>query len=101
MRISDWSSDVCSSDLYFTARYFGIKNYGRIYGFLYTGVALGAGLGPFCFAFLSDITGSYVASFQAALGLFLFGGVSILLLGRYHATEDAHSTSHCPTQNCM
>src|SRR3546814_725001 len=73
---------------YFTARYFGIKNYGRIYGFLYTGVALGAGLGPFCFAFLSDITGSYVASFQAALGLFLFGGVSILLqIGRASCRE--------------
>lgn len=79
---------------YFTARYFGIRNYGRIYGFLYTGVALGAGLGPFCFALLSDITGSYVASFQAALYLFLFGGVSILFLGRYPASDGTVSVTH-------
>ena len=68
---------------YFAARYFGLRNYGRIYGLLYTGVALGAGLGPISFAYLSQITGSYVASFQAAMALFAFGGVSILFLGRY------------------
>lgn len=68
---------------YFAARYFGLRNYGRIYGLLYTGVALGAGLGPISFAYLSQITGSYVAGFQAAMALFAFGGVSILFLGRY------------------
>lgn len=68
---------------YFAARYFGLRNYGRIYGLLYTGVALGAGLGPISFAYLSQITGSYTASFQIALALFAFGGVSILFLGRY------------------
>ena len=68
---------------YFAARYFGLRNYGRIYGLLYTGVALGAGLGPISFAYLSQITGSYLASFQAAMALFAFGGISILFLGRY------------------
>ncbi|HJS09791.1 MFS transporter [Sphingopyxis sp.] len=68
---------------FFTARYFGIRNYGRIYGFLYTGVAFGAGLGPVAFAYLSDLTGSYNASFQGALVLFALGGTSILFLGRY------------------
>ena len=68
---------------YFAARYFGLRNYGRIYGLLYTGVALGAGVGPISFAYLSQITGSYTASFQMVLGLFAFGGVSILFLGRY------------------
>ena len=68
---------------YFAARYFGLRNYGRIYGLLYTGVALGAGLGPISFAYLSQISGSYTASFQVALGLFAFGGFSILFLGRY------------------
>ncbi|MGE3689898.1 MAG: MFS transporter [Novosphingobium sp.] len=72
---------------FFTARYFGIRNYGRIYGFLYTGVAFGAGLGPVSFAYLSDLTGSYAASFQAALALFALGGISILFLGRYPRFE--------------
>lgn len=76
---------------FFTARYFGIRNYGRIYGFLYTGVAFGAGLGPVSFAYLSDLTGSYTASFQAALVLFTLGGISILFLGRYPRFEEARS----------
>lgn len=74
---------------FFTARYFGIRNYGRIYGFLYTGVAFGAGLGPVSFAYLSDLTGSYTTSFQAALALFALGGISILFLGRYPNFEGA------------
>lgn len=76
---------------YFAARYFGLRNYGRIYGFLYTGVAFGAGLGPISFAYLSQITGSYVASFQMALSLFCFGGLSILFLGRYPEPRSAHA----------
>jgi MFS transporter, OFA family, oxalate/formate antiporter len=68
---------------YFAVRYFGIKSYGRIYGFLYTGVAFGAGLGPISFAYIYQITGSYDTSFYAALALFCFGGLSILTLGRY------------------
>lgn len=68
---------------YFASRYFGTRNYGRIYGFLYTGVAFGAGLGPISFAYLSQVTGSYTASFQAVFVLFCFGGFSILFLGRY------------------
>jgi MFS family permease len=73
---------------FFTARYFGIKSYGQIYGFLYTGVALGAGFGPVSFAYLSDVSGSYVASFYVALALFGFGGLSILGLGRYPRLAD-------------
>lgn len=68
---------------YFAARYFGLRHYGRIYGFLYTGVAFGAGLGPISFAYLSQLTGSYNASFQVTSALFCFGGLSILCLGRY------------------
>lgn len=71
---------------YFTARYFGMKSYGRIYGLLYFGVAFGAGFGPVSFAYLADVTGSYAASFQVALFLFGIGGLSILLLGRYPST---------------
>lgn len=68
---------------FFAARYFGLRNYGRIYGLLYTGVALGAGLGPISFAYLSQVAGSYNVGFQAALVLFAVGGISILFLGRY------------------
>ncbi len=72
---------------FFTARYFGMRSYGRIYGLLYLGVALGAGFGPVSFAFFADVTGSYATSFQIALALFAFGGISILFLGRYPKQE--------------
>ena len=72
---------------YFAVRYFGLRHYGRIYGLLYTGVALGAGLGPISFAYLSQIMGTYTVSFQAALALFTFGGISILFLGPYPRGE--------------
>lgn len=80
---------------FFTARYFGIRNYGRIYGFLYTGVAFGAGLGPVTFAYVADLTGSYAGSFQATLVLFALGGTSILFLGRYPKfAADAAAMNH-------
>lgn len=72
---------------YFIARYFGLRSYGRIYGLLYLGVAIGAGFGPVTFAYLADQTESYLASFQFSMILFGLGGLSILLLGRYPRLE--------------
>lgn len=77
---------------FFAARYFGLRHYGRIYGLLYTGVALGAGLGPISFAHLSQLTGSYTVSFRAALALFAFGEGSILFLGRYPEGDEGGET---------
>ena len=57
---------------YFTAKYFGRRNYGAIYGLLYTLVNLGGGLGPFAAGAVFDTTHSY--------DLALYGGIAIMLL---------------------
>src|SRR5262245_32988842 len=49
------------SDLmpYLTARYFGLKSFGEIYGWIFGAFAFGAVLGPFLMGWIFDTTGSY------------------------------------------
>lgn len=73
------------SDLiaYLTGRYFGMANYGRIYGMLYMPFGLGSAASPVIYAQVFDRTGSYDPILTVAIGLFFAGGALLLLLGRY------------------
>jgi MFS family permease len=63
---------------YCTARYFGIKSYGVVFGLLSVGAAIGNGIGPPLFGFVRDLTGSYREPFLMDA---LFGvGAAILLM---------------------
>lgn len=55
---------------YLTARYFGMRAYGRIYGVLYAAVLVGSAVSPVAYGQASDLTGSYAAA--------LFGGAAAL-----------------------
>lgn len=66
-----------------TSRYFGIRNFPRVYSFLYAAVAASGSIAPFTFAKLYELTGSYHISFGISAGLFAFGGSILLTLGRY------------------
>lgn len=68
---------------FLTARYFGLRNYARTYGFLFAGVAIAGGIGPMTFAHIHHLSGSYDISFAIAAALFLIGGPLALTLGRY------------------
>lgn len=68
---------------FFAARYFGLAHYAKIYAILYAILAFGSGTAPFLFAMVFDRTASYEISFLIAAGLFLFGAVIVLALGRY------------------
>lgn len=68
---------------YLVSRYFGMFNYGRIYGFLYGFFALGAGIAPGIFGASFDATGDYNTMLMIASGLFLAGALPLLLLGKY------------------
>ena len=57
---------------YFTARYFGLKNYGAIYGFQYSVFSLGAGISPLLAGYIWDTTGNY--------NLALVGGAILLVV---------------------
>ncbi len=76
------------SDLiaYLTGRYFGMANYGRIYGMLYMPFGLGSAASPVIYAQAFDRTGSYDPVLRLAIGAFILGGALLLLLGRYPQT---------------
>lgn len=62
---------------YLTVRYAGLKNFGKIYGFISALVAAGAAAGPLIAGVSYDMTGSYAQFLSlAAIGL----GISALLL---------------------
>ncbi|KAA1244956.1 MFS transporter [Aquimarina sp. RZ0] len=68
---------------YLVSRYFGMKNYAAIYGFLYGFFALGAGFGPYIFGKFFTATGSYDTILSYAFVAFLAGSFSLLFLGKY------------------
>jgi MFS family permease len=68
---------------FFAARYFGLRHYAKIYAILYAILAVAGGMAPMLFARVFDVTASYEISFLIASGLFLFGAVIVLALGRY------------------
>jgi hypothetical protein len=65
------------------SRYFGMRAFGEIYGYLFALFMLGAGAGPFAMGVSYDVTGSYqlmLASF--AIALLLASGL-IIRVGSY------------------
>lgn len=54
---------------YFTARYFGLRNYGVIYGFQYSAFSLGCAISPILAGRIWDRTGSYDVALIGASGL--------------------------------
>jgi OFA family oxalate/formate antiporter-like MFS transporter len=68
---------------YVTARYFGLKHYGRIYGVFYAVFAFAAGLAPFAFGRVFDVTGSYNLALYASAIMVVAGAVLLLSMGKY------------------
>jgi OFA family oxalate/formate antiporter-like MFS transporter len=68
---------------YCTARYFGIKSYGIVFGLLSTGAAIGNGIGPPLFGFVRDLTGSYRQPFLMDALFGVGAAVLLFLAGRY------------------
>ena len=68
---------------FLTGRYFGLHSFGAIYGFIFSGFGLAAGLGPYLMDATFDTTGSY-ASALALFCLITFAGAAIMMfLGPY------------------
>jgi len=68
---------------YFTARYFGISNYGAIYGFQYSIFSLGAGISPLATGYIWDVTGNYNLALYIGSGLLLIGSLLMLKFPRF------------------
>lgn len=68
---------------YLSARYFGLKHYGKIYGVQYAVFGLASGIAPALFGRVYDQTGSYNGILYAAAVMFTVGAFLLLTLGRY------------------
>jgi MFS family permease len=56
---------------YLIGRYFGVKTFGEIYGYLFGVLMFGTAVGPYAIGLVRDVTGSYDAALWACLGGFL------------------------------
>lgn len=63
-----------------TAQLFGVKNYGRNYGIVYTAYGAGAILGNVLSGLVRDATGSYGAVFYPVMGLAVVG-IAVAVVG--------------------
>jgi MFS family permease len=65
---------------YMTARYFGLRHYGKLYGILFSSVIAGAAVGPLMFGFGFDVAGSYAPILLISAALFFVGAISQVFL---------------------
>jgi len=70
------------------SRYFGIKNYGQLYGGLYIFFAVGSGAAPALFGLWYDIAGNYATILYGTAVLFVAGSSMLLLMGPYPNLEE-------------
>ena len=74
---------------YFTARYFGLANYGMIYGVQYSVFSLGAGISPVLAGYIWDVNGNYDLALIGAAVLLIVGVIIALTLPKF---EDVAAT---------
>lgn len=83
---------------YLTARYAGMRNYGAIFGFMASLIALAAGTGPLLAGLVFDQNGNYDLFLIAGTFISVVSGALVFSLGRYpnwadpksHATDRAN-----------
>lgn len=75
---------------FLAARYFGLAHYARIYALFYAALAIAGGIAPFAFAAIYDRFDTYSPAFYIGAGLFAFGSLIMLTLGRYPSEECSH-----------
>ena len=88
---------------YLAGRYFGMKNYGQIYGVQYMAFGLMAAVSPTLYGWVRDTTGSYDPILIAAAVMFIAGALLLLLLGPYpdfgRVTEEERGATTAPSQS--
>lgn len=72
---------------YLTARYFGFRAYGRIYGLLYAAVLVGSALSPVAYGAAVDLTQTYATALFGGAALLLAAAVLFLLLRPFPAAD--------------
>ncbi|WP_426414156.1 MFS transporter [Bradyrhizobium ganzhouense] len=68
---------------YLTARYFGMKNYGFLYGSIYSMFSIGAAAGPAIVGHLFDSYGSYRIALWVMASCLVFGAAAVASLPQF------------------
>lgn len=68
---------------YLVGRYFGLRRYGQIYGYIFAIFTIGSGIGPYMMGLSFDVTGSYGAVLGAFCGMLAAASLIITRLGEY------------------
>ena len=68
---------------YMTSRYFGMKNYGRLYSIQFIFFAIGSGTAPATFGLSFDLYGSYDLILTLSSIFFIFSAMLVILMGQY------------------
>jgi predicted MFS family arabinose efflux permease len=66
---------------FLVSRYFGIRSFGEIYGYVFALFALGSGFGPMAHGFAFDFSGSYNVSHMVSIALVTSAAMLLLRLG--------------------
>lgn len=78
---------------YLTARYFGLKAYGKIYGSIFVFFYAGVGVGPLFLGWMFDQNGNYTAALLVIIPVLALGAVSVASLGKPPVFEGPSPTS--------
>ncbi len=78
---------------YLVARYFGLLDYGRLFGLHLSVVTLGSIVAPFAFSALLSRTGGYSAMLMVCAAFCIVGPLLLLTLGRYPVVASAATSS--------
>jgi len=73
---------------FFSGRYFGLKNYGEVFGMLFSSMMLGVSLGPPSFGFCFDLTGDYTLVLYLSCVALIAATFITQLLPDYPTFED-------------
>ena len=68
---------------YLTSRYFGVDNFGKIYGILFAFFLIGTSLGLYLFGLAYETYGSYREVLVSAVIVIIISAVATLLLPAY------------------
>ena len=68
---------------FLTGRYFGVENFGQVYGILFTSFLIGTSLGPVGYAMAYESLGTYIWVLLFSIGLMLASALITLRLPRY------------------
>ena len=78
---------------FLVGRYFGLRRYGEVYGYIFAAFTIGSGLGPYLLGLSFDRTGSYTFALVGAGITLVLSSVLIACLGPYRYPASAKPAS--------